>query len=85
MRAEISTLRGGPVFDPSRIRAPVIVGRGGRSSAHQRRSVRELASILPAGELADIPDAGHGAHLSHPGEIADLIRKVASARRAARS
>ena len=76
--AEIATLARGPVFDPAQIRIPVIVGRGGRSSAHQRRSVRELAASLPYGEMADLPEAGHGAHLSHPGEVADLIRKVAA-------
>jgi pimeloyl-ACP methyl ester carboxylesterase len=48
---------------------------------HQRRASRELASALPAGELAEIPDAGHGAHLSHPAEVADLIRRVAAAGR----
>jgi pimeloyl-ACP methyl ester carboxylesterase len=81
MTAEIATLGAGPVFDPVRVPVPVIVGRGGRSSVHQRRGVRELASSLPNGELAEIPDAGHGAHLSHPAEIANLIRKVAVASR----
>jgi pimeloyl-ACP methyl ester carboxylesterase len=81
MRAEIGTLGAGPVFEPSRIRVPVIVGRGGRSSAHQRQGVRELAASLPHGQRADIPEAGHGAHLSHPGEIANLIREVAVASR----
>jgi pimeloyl-ACP methyl ester carboxylesterase len=81
MKAEIATLGAGPVFEPARIPVPVIVGRGGRSSAHQRRGVRELAASLPNGDLADIPEAGHGAHLSHPGEIANLIREVAVASR----
>ena len=79
MQAEIATLGRGPVFDPARIRIPVIVGRGGRSSAHQRRGARELAAALPQGEMVEIAEAGHGAHLSHPGELADLIRKVAAA------
>jgi lipase len=81
MRAEIATLGAGPVFQPSAIRVPVIVGRGGRSSVHQRRGVRELAASLPDGELAEIPAAGHGAHLTHPAELAGLIRKVAAASR----
>jgi pimeloyl-ACP methyl ester carboxylesterase len=72
--AEIRSLGTGPVFDPARIVAPVIVGRGGRSSGAQRRAARELAAALPRGELAEIADAGHGAHLTHPGELANLIR-----------
>lgn len=79
LAAELQSLAGEPVFEPERIRIPVIVGRGGQSRVHQRRAVRELAAVLPFGELAEIPDASHGAHLSHPAEVADLIRRVASA------
>lgn len=77
--AELRSLGGSCPFDPSAIRVPVIVGRGGESRVHHRRASRELAASLPAGELAEIPDAGHGAHLSHPAEVAELIRRAASA------
>lgn len=76
--AELRSLRVEPVFDPENLRIPVIVGRGGHSRPHQRRSARELATALRKGELADIDDAGHGAHLSHPNEVAELIRRVAN-------
>ena len=78
LEAELRSLGGEALFDPSRIRVPVIVGRGGKSRVHHRRASRELASALPAGDLVEIPDAGHGAHLSHPSEVADLIRRAAS-------
>jgi pimeloyl-ACP methyl ester carboxylesterase len=78
LAAEHSSLAAGPAFDPERVRIPVIVGRGGRSQIHHRRSARELAATLPEGELVEIPDAGHGVHLTHPAEVADLIRRVAS-------
>jgi pimeloyl-ACP methyl ester carboxylesterase len=78
LQAEIATLAAGAPFDPGHIGIPVIVGRGERSSAHQRRGVRELAASLPQGEMAEIKEAGHGAHLSHPGELADLIRDAAA-------
>jgi pimeloyl-ACP methyl ester carboxylesterase len=81
LEAEMRSLAGAPLFDPTAVHVPVIVGRGGESRVHQRRASRELASALPAGELAEIPDAGHGAHLSHPAEVADLIRRVAAAGR----
>lgn len=76
LAAEIESLATGPLFDPTRIRVPVIVGRGGRSRPHQRRSARELADALPDGTLVEIPEAAHGVHLSHPGEVADLIRRL---------
>ena len=79
LNAELATLAGEAVFDPARIRIPVLVGRGGRSRVHQRRAARELAAELPKGELVEIAEAGHGAHLSHPGEVADFIQRVASA------
>ena len=82
LEAELQSLGGDPLFDPARVEAPVIVGRGGESRVHHRRASRELAAMLPAGTLADIPDAGHGAHLSHPAEVAELIRRVAGPRAA---
>lgn len=76
LEADLRSLGGGPIFDAVAIAAPVSVGRGGRSQVHHRRSARELSAALPAGRLVEIPDAGHGAHLTHPGEVADLIRAV---------
>lgn len=77
LSAEISSLRAVAPFDPLQIRVPVLVGRGGKSSTHQRRGARELAGLLPKGELVEVADAGHGIHLSHPKELADLIRVAA--------
>jgi len=77
--AEMRSLRSGPVFDPPAISIPVIVGRGGRSPGPQRRAVRELAASLPGGHMADIPEAAHGAHLTHPAELARLITEAAAA------
>jgi len=77
LEAEMSSLRDGAVFDPTRVRIPVLVGRGGRSHTHQRRGARELAAALPGGELVEIAEAEHGAHLSHPNELATLLRRAA--------
>jgi pimeloyl-ACP methyl ester carboxylesterase len=78
LQAELASLAAGAAFNPAHVRIPVVVGRGGQSRPHQRRSARELASALPKGELAEIPQAAHGAHLSHPGELADLLRQAAA-------
>jgi pimeloyl-ACP methyl ester carboxylesterase len=77
LQAEIESISQGTAFDASTVRIPVIVGRGGRSWTHQRRAARELATALPAGELVEVADAGHGAHLTHPGEVASLMQRVA--------
>jgi pimeloyl-ACP methyl ester carboxylesterase len=77
LNADIGLLAGAAVFDPDQIRIPVIVGRGGDSRRHQRRSARELAASLPNAELVDIAGCGHGAHLSHPGVVAELLVEVA--------
>ncbi|HEX6392305.1 MAG TPA: alpha/beta hydrolase [Acidimicrobiales bacterium] len=76
LTAELELLRSGPPFDESKVRIPVLVGRGGQSPPHHRRSARELASSLPKGELCDIAGASHGAHLTHPAELAELIRSA---------
>lgn len=77
LAAELVSLAGGAVFDPAAVRIPVLVGRGGQSQVHQRRGSRELAAALPHGDLVEIAEARHGAHLTHPAEVADLIRRVA--------
>lgn len=78
LEAELRSLGGAPLFDPSCITIPLIVGRGGESRVHQRRASRELAGSLPHAELVEIADANHGAHLSHPAEVAELIRRVSA-------
>jgi pimeloyl-ACP methyl ester carboxylesterase len=54
------------------VRCPVLVVRGidgelGRAEAH------EMVRVLPHGEYADIPDAGHLAHLERPGDWRELV------------
>jgi pimeloyl-ACP methyl ester carboxylesterase len=77
LEAEINSLAVAPVFDPAAIPIPVLVGRGGNSSGYHRRAAAELAEALPAGELVEIGGAGHGAHVSHPGEVARLLEHLA--------
>lgn len=75
--AELSALRRDPPpFDPATIRAPVVVGAGSKSPERNRRAARLLAALLPAGELAVVDGAGHGAHLTHPAELAALVRRA---------
>lgn len=55
---------------------PVLAVHGGRSEPHHQETARRLAALAPRGRLAVIEGAGHGAHLSHPGDLADLVRSV---------
>ena len=38
------------------------------------RATEALARTAPGGELRVVEGAGHGAHLTHPNEFADLVR-----------
>ena len=70
-----STRRGAP-YDVAQIIVPVICARGTTSDEHLRRGPDELAAELEDAELAVIEGAGHGAHQSHPAEMAALIRRA---------
>lgn len=75
--AEMRALRsGGAPWDPASVRVPVIVGTGGRSRPHHARAAAELADTLPAGVLRVVPDAAHGAHLTHPVALAALLTEA---------
>jgi pimeloyl-ACP methyl ester carboxylesterase len=76
--AEMRALRGPVPWYPADLTVPVIVGTGEASQEHHRRACGELALALPDAELATIDGARHGAHLSHPGELADLLRRAAA-------
>jgi pimeloyl-ACP methyl ester carboxylesterase len=73
---DFAYLADGAVFDAAAIAVPVTVGFGGKSRPHQRMAAKQLASSLSCSSIVEIPDAGHGAHLSHPKELADLIRQL---------
>jgi pimeloyl-ACP methyl ester carboxylesterase len=75
--AEMRAVWAGAPWEPASITMPVIVGCGAEGLAHQRRGSAELAAALPHGELVEIDGCGHGAHLSHPSELAGLLRRVA--------
>ncbi|MGK5533556.1 alpha/beta fold hydrolase [Streptomyces sp. URMC 129] len=56
------------------VRCPALVVRGldgelGRAEAH------EMVRVLPHGRYADIPDAGHLAHLERPAEWREIVER----------
>jgi pimeloyl-ACP methyl ester carboxylesterase len=79
--AELQSLRTGrPVFDAAGIAVPVVCGFGSRSKPHHKKGTRQLAEALQLGELHCIEGCAHGAHLSHPGAFAALVRRALARR-----
>lgn len=63
-------------YDPAGVAVPVVAAFGSESRPHHMRATEELARAVPHGELRVIDGASHGAHLSHPAEFADLVRRA---------
>jgi pimeloyl-ACP methyl ester carboxylesterase len=70
-----SAREGGAPYDPTTLGVPVISARGTESEPYLRHGADVLAEEVPGAELAVIEGAGHGAHQSHPAEMAALIRR----------
>jgi pimeloyl-ACP methyl ester carboxylesterase len=65
-------------FDATTLPMPVVAAHGAESRPHHQRAARTLATQVPHGELVVIDGASHGAHLTHPIEFADLVRRAAA-------
>lgn len=63
-------------FDPADIAQPVIVARGSNASDRHRVGSDLVAAALADAHPAVIEGADHGAHLSHPAEFAELVRRA---------
>lgn len=71
-----SAREGGAPYDAAQLTVPVISARGTASEDYLMHGADVLAREIPGAELAVIDGARHGAHQSHPKEMADLIRRV---------
>ncbi|HUY22193.1 MAG TPA: alpha/beta hydrolase [Acidimicrobiales bacterium] len=63
-------------LDLSRLHAPLVLGRGGRSVPHHRRAIDALVELVPDADVVEIPGSAHGAPLSHPDAFAAFVRRV---------
>lgn len=70
-----SARAGGAPYEPARISVPVLSARGSVSEPYLMHGADVLASEVPGAEHAVIEGADHGAHQSHPQEMAELIRR----------
>lgn len=75
--SELGALRRDPPpFDPREVAVPTLVVRGAETNDRQRQGTDWLAAHLPAAELHVLAGAGHNGHLSHPHEVAALVRRA---------
>jgi pimeloyl-ACP methyl ester carboxylesterase len=70
---ELSELRTANPVDPTAVLCPVIVAVGSESTDFQQRGTRVTADELPRARHMVVDGAGHGVHLTHPGEFATLV------------
>lgn len=73
--AELTAIRSlsSPPFHEDGLVGRVVVGCGGLADAHHRLAAEQLAESLRT-TVRRIDGAGHGGHLSHPAEFAQLVR-----------
>jgi pimeloyl-ACP methyl ester carboxylesterase len=62
-------------YVPEQIGVPVLAAHGGATRSRHRRTAEELARRVPGAELAVVPGADHGVHLSDPAGFAALVRR----------
>lgn len=74
--ADMASIRGEPAYRDEDVTVPVVAALGGASLDHHARAAEEIAAAVPDGELLVIDGARHGAHLTHPDEVAGLVRRV---------
>ncbi len=77
--AVIGDLEAGQVgcpYDPSDVVVPAVFAYGAASPPHLRRSAVEQAAEVPGAVVIELPDAAHGAHMSHPDAFAAFARQV---------
>lgn len=80
--ADMDSLRTAVVpFDPALVSIPVIAAYGTASTPYHQETTKRLAALLPQGRLAQVDGSDHGAHLSRPSQLADLVRAALLRRR----
>jgi pimeloyl-ACP methyl ester carboxylesterase len=75
--ADLRSISGPAPYDVTALRTPAIVAAGGQKSApHHLMTADWLAAHVALVRRTELPEASHGAHLSHPGAFATMVREV---------
>lgn len=70
---ELSDLRQHPAWDPMQLVQPICAIFGERGAVHHRHGMEFLAQEVAHGVVVMVPEAGHGAPLSHAGPLAEVL------------
>lgn len=81
LQAEMMEMRTAtePPFDLAAISQPTVLASGTTSPRHLIWAVDRMAEIIPGATRMTIEGAGHGAHLTHPRQFAEMVRAAANA------
>jgi len=74
--ADLSSVGGEPLFDVTKLQVPIVFGNGGQSDTFHKENVAWLTKNVPGAQAIEVPEAGHGVHLSHPNAFADFVLAV---------
>ena len=74
LAADLRCFRSGTALvDLVALRVPTVFSRGTISAPHHRDTVGWCHEQVLDSELVEIPGAAHGAHLTHPTAVAELV------------
>lgn len=75
--ADVAWMHGATApYDAAELTQPVLAGYGSASKPYHQRAAEELAAGVRDGELMVVEGADHGAHLSHPQDFAQFVRRT---------
>ncbi len=75
--ADLAVMRGPAPFDLAAMSTPVVLIHGdGHLGEHYRELSIELTKCCPEVRTIEMAHTGHGAHLSRPGPLAELITRL---------
>ncbi len=81
-RREASLFMGGMQYDPwpllPKLSCPVLVVEGEESENRQFIDLKKAASLMPRGEYASVPGAGHLIPMEKPAQVTDMVREFFS-------
>lgn len=76
LMAELASLNGPALFDVTKLEVPIVFGNGGATEQFHKENVAWLASHVPGAKRIEVPDSGHGVHLTHPDAFASFVRSA---------
>ncbi len=73
---DLEAARGAGDLDLASLGLPVVLGVGTQTSVRHARAVDHLAGLIAGAEVVEVDGAGHGAHMTHPVEVASMVHRA---------